>query len=83
MKTATVRDLRNQYSKLLEWIEAGEEVVITRRGKSIARLTPEPSKESHQVDWSKSPTVLRDRSQECILTAEESAALISEAGGRW
>jgi antitoxin (DNA-binding transcriptional repressor) of toxin-antitoxin stability system len=41
MRTATVRDLRNRYSAVLKWIEAGEEVSITRRGVIIARLVPE------------------------------------------
>ena len=41
MKTATVRELRNRYTQLLEWIGAGEEIVITQRGKRIARLCPE------------------------------------------
>ena len=30
MKTATVRDLRNRYTSLLNWIGAGEEIVITQ-----------------------------------------------------
>jgi antitoxin (DNA-binding transcriptional repressor) of toxin-antitoxin stability system len=41
MKTATVRELRNRYTQLLEWIDAGEEIRITRRGIVIARLVPE------------------------------------------
>jgi len=41
MKTATVSDLGNRYTALLEWIEAGAEIVITQRGKAIARLIPE------------------------------------------
>jgi prevent-host-death family protein len=29
---------KNTFGTLLDWVEAGEEVVITRRGKAIARL---------------------------------------------
>ena len=84
MKTATVRDLRNHYSKLLAWISAGEEVVITRRGKSIARLSPEPPTDgAEKVDWSQSAAVGRDRTQEKVLRAAESARLIKESGGKW
>jgi prevent-host-death family protein len=83
MKTATVRDLRNRYTSLLSWIEAGEEVVITQRGKAVARLVPEPRKGSSKVDWSQSAAVKRDRSGERMLTAEESLDLIHEAGGKW
>ncbi|MEO6741928.1 MAG: type II toxin-antitoxin system prevent-host-death family antitoxin [Chthoniobacteraceae bacterium] len=83
MKTATVRDLRNHYTKLLAWIAAGEEIIITQRGKSIARLTPERGTEAAKVDWSRSAAVTRDRSGEKVLSAAESARLIAEAGGRW
>lgn len=38
------RDLRNNTSALLQRVEAGEEIVITLRGKPVARLAPlEPS----------------------------------------
>ena len=83
MKTATVRDLRNHYSKLLEWLGAGEEILITQRGKSVARLIPEPSSAPHRVDWSLSAAVTRDRSAERVLSAAEAAQLLAEAGGQW
>jgi antitoxin (DNA-binding transcriptional repressor) of toxin-antitoxin stability system len=83
MKTATVRDLRNRYTSVLRWISAGEEVLITQRGKVIARLTPETDQTAGVVDWSASPEVVRDRSGETVLSAEQSANLLAEAGGRW
>jgi prevent-host-death family protein len=83
MRRATVRDLRNRYTSLLRWIRAGEEIVITRRGKPVARLVPEAAKAAEQVDWSQSAAVARDRSQTPMLTAEETASIVHEAGGRW
>ncbi len=83
MKTATVRDLRNHYTSLLRWIAAGEEVVITQKGVPVARLGPPPTEESSRVNWVDSPEVKRNRQLERQLTAQESAALIAEAGGRW
>lgn len=83
MKTATVRDLRNRYTSLLSWIGAGEEVLITRRGKAIARLVPENTQAAGQVDWLQSPAVQRDRSKDRVLTAQESSDLIHEAAGKW
>ena len=41
MKTATVRELRDGYMQLLKWLDAGEEIKITRRGVVIARLVAE------------------------------------------
>jgi prevent-host-death family protein len=82
MKTATVRDLRNHYTGLLRWIAAGEEIVITRRGKPLARLIPEKSA-TQRVNWAESEAVTRDRRSERVLTAEESLQLIKDAGGHW
>ncbi len=39
MKTATVRDLRNNFAMLEAWLNEGEEVCIEKRGKPIAWLT--------------------------------------------
>ena len=83
MKTATVRDLRNRYTSLLSWIGAGEEIIITQRGKAIARLIPEQDQFSQKVDWSQSPAVKRDRSNARVLSAEESQEIIHEASGKW
>jgi len=50
MKTATVADAKSRLSSLLDDVEAGEEVVITRRGRPVARLVPEPSAAA-AFDW--------------------------------
>jgi len=57
--------------------------VITRRGKAIARLIPEAPQKSSTADWSQSLAVNRDRSSSRILTADESAEIIHDAGGKW
>jgi antitoxin (DNA-binding transcriptional repressor) of toxin-antitoxin stability system len=46
MKTATVRDLRNEFSKVFKWLDTGETVQILKRGKPVARLTPEPKQKT-------------------------------------
>jgi antitoxin (DNA-binding transcriptional repressor) of toxin-antitoxin stability system len=74
MKIATVRDLRNHYTSVLR---------ITQRGIVIARLSPETEQAAHVVDWASSPEVLRDRSGDHVLSAEQSAEILAEAGGRW
>jgi len=40
MKTATVRDLRNDFAKLETWLAEGEEIQIEKRGQPIAVLSP-------------------------------------------
>jgi prevent-host-death family protein len=41
MRTAPVADAKSHLSALLAEVEAGQGVVITRRGKPVARLVPE------------------------------------------
>jgi prevent-host-death family protein len=33
-------EAKNKFSQLLGWVERGEEIAITRRGKEVARLVP-------------------------------------------
>ena len=40
MKTATVRDLRNSFARISRWLEAGEMVEVTKRGRVFARILP-------------------------------------------
>jgi len=40
MKTATVSDLRNSFARISRWLEAGETVEVTKRGRVFARLLP-------------------------------------------
>jgi antitoxin (DNA-binding transcriptional repressor) of toxin-antitoxin stability system len=42
MKTATVRQLRHDFGSVLNWVEAGEAVGISKRGRIIALLSPPP-----------------------------------------
>lgn len=40
MKTATIRDLRYDFSRVEAWLRNGDEIEITRHGKPIARIMP-------------------------------------------
>lgn len=40
MKEVGAFEAKNRLGQLLDWVEAGEEVVITRRGKPVARMVP-------------------------------------------
>jgi prevent-host-death family protein len=42
MEQVKVAEAKAQLSALLERVERGEEILIARRGKAIARLVPEP-----------------------------------------
>jgi prevent-host-death family protein len=40
MKTASVRQVQHHLSEVLRWVEDGQEVTITRRGRVVARIVP-------------------------------------------
>jgi prevent-host-death family protein len=40
MRSVSIQEARQNLSKLLDAVERGESVLITRRGKPIARLVP-------------------------------------------
>ena len=42
MKTATVRQVRHDFSTVLAWVGEGEQVEISKRGKIVALLSPPP-----------------------------------------
>ena len=49
--TVGVRDLRNNLKRYLDRVKAGEEVVITERGKPVARLTlVEPTAKDEEAE---------------------------------
>ncbi len=53
MKTATAKELRNRAASILESVSRGNEVIITRRGESIAVLKPlkKNGKQFYQVGF--------------------------------
>lgn len=40
MREVGAFEARKRFGALLDWVEKGEEIVITRRGKAVARLVP-------------------------------------------
>jgi prevent-host-death family protein len=56
-----VHEAKTQLSKLLERVEKGEEIVIARAGKPIARLVPErPKRKKRQLGTAKGQIWMSD-----------------------
>jgi prevent-host-death family protein len=81
MRTETVRNLRNDYAKLLRRVETGEEIAISRRGRIVARLVPPLSVRS-KVDWANSAARRLTRAEK-PLSIKKSTKLLKEAQGNW
>jgi prevent-host-death family protein len=50
MKTVSVHQAKDGFSALLQAVEAGEEVIITRHGKKIARIVHETDADLAQAE---------------------------------
>ncbi|WP_395945278.1 type II toxin-antitoxin system Phd/YefM family antitoxin [Brevundimonas sp.] len=74
MSSYSVAEAKNNLPKLLDRMLAGEEVVITRRGKPIARLTPEVEKPvgfKIDVDWLEQNRVRTLKPTDAVETIRE------------
>jgi prevent-host-death family protein len=40
MKTATIRQVHNNFTTVLAWVAAGEEVTVLNRSRPVARICP-------------------------------------------
>ena len=51
MVTVNVLEAKTHLSRLLHAVEAGEEVIISRAGKPIARLSPIETRPRKKISW--------------------------------
>lgn len=62
MPQVGVRELKNQLSRYLKRVQAGEELIVTERGRTVARIVPagvsdmqhtlEPLRRDGHIRWS-------------------------------
>jgi prevent-host-death family protein len=50
VESVTVRDLRNRGGEVLDRVERGERVIVTRDGRAIAELRPLPRRSARTVE---------------------------------
>ena len=60
MKTASVRDIRQNFPRVMAWIADGEQVKITMRRKVIARLVPEKAPPRHMIELPDFPSIRKE-----------------------
>lgn len=81
-KTATVADLRNNFRRVSAWLENGESVEITKRGRRFARLTPTAAVPSKPVKIDFAGQLRAVWGQNVFTAAEVRAMRDAELGGR-
>lgn len=83
MKTATVRQLRTEFPKVLKWVNAGQAVAITRRRKVVANLTPAGDPPREKIVPPDFKARLRSIYGEKVVQAWKMADILSENKGRY
>ena len=62
MRTATIREAQHHLSKLVdELLETGQEILLTRRGREVCKITPVAPPELKKVDWKKIHRKMQER----------------------
>lgn len=51
MRTVTVADAKARLSAVLAAVEAGEQIIITRHGRAVARIVPERPTSADSKAW--------------------------------
>ena len=49
MKTTTVREVRHAFPKVLRWVQEGETVNVTRRGRVVVQMIPPAAQKPRKV----------------------------------
>jgi antitoxin (DNA-binding transcriptional repressor) of toxin-antitoxin stability system len=83
MKTANVREIRQNFPRIMAWIADGEQVAITMRRKIVARLTPEKPVKAARRTLATSATARRDKSRWPVMHGAETVKIVRDAGGKW
>jgi prevent-host-death family protein len=71
MKTATVTEVGLDFSKVLKWVETGEEVEVVKEGKPVAVISPATRPVKHPDYLAR----LKQTFGENVISPEASAAI--------
>ena len=77
MSTVTALDAKTRFGELLDRVAAGEEIVITRHDKPVARMLPEGRRSASQVSEAVD-SILRLREQIARRTKGRKGITVAE-----
>lgn len=83
MKTATIREAQHHLSKLVNEVqETGQEIILTRRGEEVCRISPMLPAKEMKVDWGHW-LAKRDETLKDLPKVEGSLMEMEREGYRW
>lgn len=80
MKTVTVREAQHRLGALLESVQRGREVIITKRGKPVAKVVPAES-DGKTVVWPDFEARLRNRFPDGVPGGPSLSEIVSDGRG--
>ena len=83
MKTATVRQVRHDFGTVLNWVEEGENVQISKRGKVVALMTLPPPSRSRARKRPDFAARLKLRDGDRVIPARSINAILDFNKGAW
>jgi len=83
MKTASVRELRQNFGGLLAWLEEGQEIQITMRRRVVARLVPDGRNIVTKVRMPDFAARLKKLHGKKVIGAPQAQAILDENKGEF
>jgi prevent-host-death family protein len=83
MKTASIREVRHDFGRILEWVANGEEVSITKHRQPVARLLPVTPKKASPGKMPDVTARLQKVFGRKVIPNKEMRKILAENRGNW
>ncbi len=83
MKTASIRDMRHDFNRILAWVSNGEEVAITKHRRTVARLLPASAHKTADVRMPDIAGRLQKVFGKKIISDKAMSAILDESRGAY
>jgi prevent-host-death family protein len=83
MKTASIREVRHDFSRILEWVADGEEVAITKRRQTVARLVPATRKKASRAKMPDIMARLNKVFGRRVISGKRMKQILDESRGKY
>ena len=83
MKTASIRDMRHDFNRILEWVSNGEEVAITKHRRTVARLLPAHAQKKADAQMPDIASRLQKVFGRKVISDKAMAAVLDESRGAY
>lgn len=83
MRTASIREVRHDFGRVLEWVTNGEAVAITKRRETVAHLVPAARKPASRAKMPDVPARLRKVFGRKIISDQAMKKILDENRGNF